>query len=202
MTGSPQPWIASPASAAWDGGIDRAPVPSAIRSRTWNSRPGFGEEAPEVTKTLAVAQRDHQAPVANRPVLAVAAEETGLFDRRAADGFGAGAVAEDREDPGGSRHAGQLDVAALAEADAGAGDEVVNRARDQDLSGGGQLDDAGPDVDGDAAHVGLDQLALAGVHPDAYRQPLRLGRVHDAEGASDGTGGAVEHRQDSRYRAA
>ena len=38
MTGSAQPSVASPASAACDGGIDRAPGPSAIRSRTWNSR--------------------------------------------------------------------------------------------------------------------------------------------------------------------
>jgi hypothetical protein len=128
---------------------------------------GVGEETPEVAKPLAVTQRDHQAPVANRPVLAVAAEEVGLFDRRAPDGFGAGAVAQDREDPGGPRHAGQLDVAALTETDARADDEVANRARDQDLSGGGQLDDAGPHVDGDAVHVGLDQLALAGVHPDS-----------------------------------
>lgn len=33
MTGSPQPWVARPASAACDGGIDRAGVASAIRSR-------------------------------------------------------------------------------------------------------------------------------------------------------------------------
>ena len=30
-----------------------------------------------------------------------------------------------------------------------------------------------------------------------HRQPLRLGRVHDAQGAPDGTGGAVEHREDT-----
>jgi hypothetical protein len=47
-----QPSVASPASAACEGGIDRAPVPSAIRSMTWNSRPGSASRRPRSRSPL------------------------------------------------------------------------------------------------------------------------------------------------------
>jgi hypothetical protein len=87
----------------------------------------------------------------------------------------------------------QFDVAGLAEADPGTGDEVAHRARYQDLARRGVLGYASADVHSDALNVGVDDLALAGVQPDAGREAELCGGVDDPQCASDGASGAVEH---------
>jgi hypothetical protein len=48
------------------------------------------------------------------------------------------------------------------------------------------LGDSGGDVDGNPADLGVVDLALAGVDPDAHVETEALSRVDDAERAPDG----------------
>jgi hypothetical protein len=57
-------------------------------------------------------------------------------------------------------------LAAVLEAQPGADDEVLDRARHEHLAGRGRLFDACGDVHADAAQVVAEDLALAGVDAD------------------------------------
>jgi hypothetical protein len=60
----------------------------------------------------------------------------------------------------------ELAPAAVIEGEAGPGDQVLDRARAQDLPGPGLAHDPGRDVDRDATDVVTDQLDLPGVQPN------------------------------------
>ena len=85
----------------------------------------------------------------------------------------------------------------VLEVDARAGDQVLDRARDEHFARPGQRAHPRPDVDRDAADVGVDDLELAGVQAGAHLQAepshFGLGRP----GAADRTAGSVEGREES-----
>src|SRR4051794_20821768 len=85
--------------------------------------------------------------------------------------------------------------AALLEADPGAGDEVLHRARHEHLPRLRKRADSCGDVDRDAADVLADHLHLAGVQPDPHRdaRPARGGQ--DRLAAPDRPRRAVEGRE-------
>ena len=64
-------------------------------------------------------------------------------------------------------HALELVDAAVVEVDAGAGDEILDGARDEHLARPGLRGDARADVDGDAGDLVVAELALARVQPGA-----------------------------------
>src|SRR5215218_2790042 len=76
-----------------------------------------------------------------------------------------------------ARDALQLLLAARLEGEAGARDEILHRPRDEHLARLRETGDARTGVDGDAAHVGAVELALAGVQAGADFDPERAGRV-------------------------
>jgi hypothetical protein len=82
--------------------------------------------------------------------------------------------------------------AAIGEGEARTGDEVSDRARNQDLAGLRKRCDACRDVHCDAADIVVDELALARVHtrPGFETKAPRLG--HDCLGASDCSRRSVE----------
>ncbi len=61
------------------------------------------------------------------------------------------------------------DLAACVEGEARSGDDVLHRLGDEDLAGAGRGGDVLADLDGDALHLVVDELALAGVHAGADR---------------------------------
>jgi DNA-binding winged helix-turn-helix (wHTH) protein len=68
----------------------------------------------------------------------------------------------DREQLPTTRNTLQRAEAAVFEADPGAGDEILDRARDENFAGLGARGDARAGVDGDACDFAIDYLALAG----------------------------------------
>ena len=68
------------------------------------------------------------------------------------------------------RHALQLRLAAIFEADTGPGDQVFDRLRYQHLTGSGPRGHPGADRDRDPGHLGVEHLTLAGVQADAHLQ--------------------------------
>src|SRR6185312_3603533 len=68
--------------------------------------------------------------------------------------------------------------AGVGEHDARARDEVLDRARDEDLAGSGVGGDAGADMQSDPCDLAVDELALAAVQPGADLEP-ELGSAGD-----------------------
>src|SRR5262249_29401516 len=90
----------------------------------------------------------------------------------------------------------QLADAAWVENDAGAGDEVLHRARDEYLADVGPGGDARADRDGQPCELAVDDVALAGVHSHADAEAEGADGVADRAAAADrprgpGTGGAT-----------
>src|SRR5829696_6761046 len=96
-----------------------------------------------------------------------------------------------------ARDAFQFGGAAVGELDAGAGDEVLHRARDDRLAWAGVCRDAGADMNGDAPQRFGHAFALAGVNarPDLETE-LGHGRRGRA-GAADRSRGAVEGSEEA-----
>jgi hypothetical protein len=63
-------------------------------------------------------------------------------------------------------------------------EEVANRVADEDLGCTGEGHDPGPDVDGDAAQMPLDHLALAEVHAAPHVQPELLSSGSNCRGGA------------------
>jgi hypothetical protein len=61
--------------------------------------------------------------------------------------------------------------AAVLEVDPGAGDEILDRSRDEHLSGRRRSGDARADVHGDPGDLAVGDLALAGVQTGADIEP-------------------------------
>src|SRR2546427_6518210 len=85
--------------------------------------------------------------------------------------------------------------AAVLELEAGARDEVFHGARDEDLAGLGVCRYAGAGVDGDAHHLAVDELALAGVQAGAYFESELAHGLADRAGTADCAAGSVERGQ-------
>src|SRR5262245_27335836 len=85
---------------------------------------------------------------------------------------------------------------AVVELEAGADDQLADRARHQQLSGAGQGADPGADVDRHPEDVVAYELDLTGVDPDPDLQPDRRQFVADRGGAADRPGRAVEGGQE------
>jgi hypothetical protein len=73
-----------------------------------------------------------------------------------------------REEPPFAGNAFQLADAAILERNPRAGDEILDGARNEHLSGLRLRRNAGADVDGDARHLAVDELAFARVQACAY----------------------------------
>src|SRR5919108_5396826 len=88
-------------------------------------------------------------------------------------------------------------LAACVERDAGAGDDVLDRAGDHHFTrfGGGGYPRG--DVDGDAADVPIRLLDLARMHASPHLQSECLDAIRDRRGAADGARGSVERREDA-----
>ena len=78
----------------------------------------------------------------------------------------------------------------------GTGEEVPDRARHEDLTGPGLRHDAGPDVNGQPAHLRPHRLDLAHVHAGARLDPEAADTVRDGLRAPDGLGGLVERGEE------
>jgi len=90
-----------------------------------------------------------------------------------------GAGRFDAEDPPAARHALELVCALLGEREPRSGDQILHRARDQDLIRARQAHDARADVDRDARDTGLDHIELAGVQPSTHLDPELMGPLDD-----------------------
>ena len=86
---------------------------------------------------------------------------------------------------------------ALAKLDAGPGDQVCNRAGDENLTGRRRRGDACAGVDRDAADSAVDQLHLAGMDARADVDPQLLEATDDLQRAADRPGRPVERREES-----
>ena len=80
---------------------------------------------------------------------------------------------------------------------AGTRDEVLYRARHEDLTGRRLRHDARAGMDGDAGKLVVNALALSGVEADAGFDTEASHRVADTLGTADGAGGAVEGREEA-----
>src|SRR5262245_20692694 len=88
------------------------------------------------------------------------------------------------------RRARELALAAFLEVEARAGEEVADRARDEDFARTGGGRDPGADADGGAVRVGAHALDLAAVDARA-----RVAARDDRRGAADGARRPVEARE-------
>src|SRR5205085_5710494 len=86
----------------------------------------------------------------------------------------------------------QFGSTALVELEARAGDEVFDRARNEDLARLRLLRDSRADVNGDPADLAVQPLALACVQAGAYLEPEPLHRLGDRAGTADRAGRPVE----------
>ena len=86
--------------------------------------------------------------------------------------------------------------ATALEHESGAGHEVPDRARHDDLTGAGLSGDPRTNVDCEAAHRRSVELDLAGVNADAHVKPERAG-ILAVQAAPDGAGRAVEDRKEA-----
>src|SRR2546428_2532065 len=87
-------------------------------------------------------------------------------------------------------HAVEVVRATIHEAQARAGDQVLDGTGDENLAGARRY--SGADVNGDTPHVVAHQLALAGVQPGSDLYPQRADAVADGAGTMDRPRGAVE----------
>src|SRR5215467_4112522 len=93
------------------------------------------------------------------------------------------------------RNALEFVLAALAERDAGARDEILDRAGDQDFVGTRQGTDASGDVDGETGEIVAADFALSRVQARSHIDPEGLGGFGDGLGAMNGARRAVEAGQ-------
>src|SRR5262245_43083866 len=93
------------------------------------------------------------------------------------------------------RNALELVLAALVEPDAGARDEILDRAGDQDFVGTRQGTDASGDVDGETGEIVGADFALSRVQARSHIDPEGLGGFVDGLGAMNGARRAVEAGQ-------
>src|SRR5262249_50564810 len=84
------------------------------------------------------------------------------------------------------RNALEFVLAALTERDAGARDEILDRAGDQDFVGTRQGTDASGDVDGETGEIGAADFALSRVQARSHIDPEGLGGFGDGLGAMSG----------------
>src|SRR5215208_399043 len=125
---------------------------------------------------------------------------THSFTYRPSTGSGLDRAALDGEQPPFAGHALELVRAAIGELDPRPGDQVLDRARDEQLPRPRAGSDARPDMHRDPADVLAPQLALAGVHA---RSDLNVQRAHGllgTGGAADGSRRAVEGGEESVAR--
>src|SRR5262245_47007473 len=86
----------------------------------------------------------------------------------------------------------ELVPSSVFEVDARADRQISDGARREDLAGPGERGDARRDMDGHAADVLADDLALAGVEPRAQVDPERPDGVADGPARLHGARGTVE----------
>src|SRR5437868_13825364 len=82
--------------------------------------------------------------------------------------------------------------ASLAEAETGAGDQILDGSRYQHFARPGERRDARCDVNGDALHVVADDLDLSGMEATADLNVERTNRLDNGARATHGTCRAVE----------
>jgi flavin reductase (DIM6/NTAB) family NADH-FMN oxidoreductase RutF len=95
-----------------------------------------------------------------------------------------------REEPPPSGYAGELVLATFLELDAGARNDVLDRARDEHFSGTGHRDDPGREVNRDAAEAVVGALDLAGVDAGPHLDAEPADGGHDRLISRPGAAGA------------
>src|SRR5215208_3329997 len=100
-----------------------------------------------------------------------------------------------------ARHAAQLTLATILEADSRPDHEILHRAGDEHLVWRGAAHHPRGDVDGQAAEVAIHHLELARVQPGADLEAERPHRLCHRRGAADRPGGSVEGREEAVARA-
>ena len=88
-------------------------------------------------------------------------------------------------------------VASFDEFDAGAGDEISHRARDEHLAGLSNRADPRAGRNGDTCDLFSDDLALPRVDASANGEVELVGTVDDSSSAADCTGRTVEATEES-----
>src|SRR5438067_11934507 len=96
-----------------------------------------------------------------------------------------------------ARHALQLVDAAVLEPEPGAGDEILDRPRDQHLAGTGAAGEPRADVDGKAGDLAVGHLALAGVDSRPHLEAEAAQVLADRAGALDRAARTVEGGEDA-----
>src|SRR5262249_15377333 len=90
------------------------------------------------------------------------------------------------------RHALEGLATAVLEAKAGAGDQVLDRARHKDFTGPGGGGHPSTDVDGEPGDLVALELDLASMQTGAYLEPDRARPVAHGPGTANGPGRPVE----------
>src|SRR4029077_11118718 len=88
-------------------------------------------------------------------------------------------------------------IAAVVERDTRAGREVANGARDEDLTWGGLISNAGADDRGDPSGLPGDDFALAGMDARSDVEPKCAHALSDGHPAANGAPRRVERREES-----
>ena len=108
-------------------------------------------------------------------------------------GFGGGGTV----DAPAAGDAFEFPLSAVFEEEPGAGDQILDRLRDEHLACAGGGGDPGADRDGQAGDFPVVKLALAGVDACADLEAEFAHGFGDRLGASDRAGGAVEGREEA-----
>jgi hypothetical protein len=96
-----------------------------------------------------------------------------------------------------SRHALQLVPAPFFEHEPGSDDEILDRARDEDLARASQGGHPSPDVHSHSCNRVSDELALAGVHTYSELDAELTDGSNDTERTSDRSSRPIEDREKS-----
>src|SRR5262249_12358757 len=115
-----------------------------------------------------------------------------MWSRRSPGHHGSVVVRADGEQPPLAGNPLQLVHAASLEGEAGSGDEVLDRLRDEHLAGLRVRGDAGAGMDGDAGHLAVHELALARVEARSDLDPELADRVRYRARAADRPRGPVK----------
>jgi hypothetical protein len=102
-----------------------------------------------------------------------------------------------REQPPGSGHSLELMVMSVVEADVGADEQVLHRARDQHLTIASERRNPGRDMDSQPSQIRPAHLDLPDMDAGTNLEPQRPHRLHHGKGAPHRRERTVERREEA-----